>query len=123
MPELVEPWSDCGYGDGSGDFPSEMSVTLESAPGEGAGLRVKNEVNLLPGEEGFRASNDLIELTESMRRGGGLSPGFSPIPFCISVGLGSSLGFAKCCCDSAVGGTGKSSNETLLGVPTGLAEK
>jgi len=79
MPEPIELWSEGAYGEGRGDLPSEKSVAFDSAPGEGADLRMKNEVNLLPGEDGFRTSNDLMELIESMRRGGGLSPGLNTI--------------------------------------------
>ena len=62
-----------------GDLPSEISVTAESAPGEAEGFLMKNEENL-PGDWGFFESKDFIELTESMRRGGGLSPGLNTIP-------------------------------------------
>lgn len=47
--ERVDACGDPTYGDGRGDFRSERSVTDDSVLGEAAGLRVKKEVNLLPG--------------------------------------------------------------------------
>lgn len=66
-----------------GDLPSEISVMAESAPGEGCGLREKKEENLLLGDWAFWRSMVCTLLTESIRRGGGLSPGLNPIPFCV----------------------------------------
>lgn len=63
-----------------GDLDSEISVTAESAPGEAEGFLEKKEENLPPGDCGFFESIDLTEVTESMRRGGGLSPGRNPMP-------------------------------------------
>lgn len=121
-PEFAEPRSDCGYGDGIGDLPSEISVTAESAPGEAWGFREKKDVNLLPGDAGFFASRIWTLLTESIRRGGGLSPGFNPILFSDSSGTTASLNVF--CCTVAAGGLGKSSIESRPGASdAGLAEK
>lgn len=62
-----------------GDLPSEISVTAESAPGEAVGFLIKKEENFPPGDCGLFCSIDLTELTESMRKGGGLSPGLNPM--------------------------------------------
>ena len=43
-----EAWAEA-LGDGSGDFRSEMSVTEDPVLGEAPGLRLKKDVNLLPG--------------------------------------------------------------------------
>lgn len=68
-----------------GDFPSEMSVTFESAPGEATGLREKKDVNLFRGEAGFWTSRALSELNVSIRKGGGLPP--EPVPILLSIVL------------------------------------
>ena len=44
---------------------------------------MKKDVNLPPGDCGFFASIERMELIESIRRGAGLSPGFNPIPLCV----------------------------------------
>jgi hypothetical protein len=59
-----------------------MSVTEDSALGEAAGLRVKKDVNLLPGVNGLFTSaiaKDFVEEFDSVRKGGGLAPGFKPM--------------------------------------------
>jgi hypothetical protein len=59
-----------------------MSVTEESLLGDAAGLRLKKDVNLLPGVWGFFTSitvRDLVDEVESVRKGGGLDPGLRPI--------------------------------------------
>ena len=80
--ECVEACGEPAKGDGSGDFRSEISVTEDSVLGEATGLRLKNEVNLLPGVLGCLESTtvkDFVDELEFVRRGGGLVPGFRPM--------------------------------------------